>query len=117
MNGVPSSSAAPGPLSIRVRPEGVAVVTYDVAGEPVNTLKATFAADFERIFAEVERDPRMAREFDVLGVRVAIPVLDQHSLVGVAMLDERITGEPFVPNTEDPLRRIANNVLGMGSVE
>jgi phosphoribosylaminoimidazole-succinocarboxamide synthase len=30
---------------------------------------------------------------------------------------ERITGEPFVPNTEDPLRRIANNVLGMGSVE
>jgi nitrogen-specific signal transduction histidine kinase/DNA-binding NarL/FixJ family response regulator len=45
--------------------------------------------------AEVERDPRMAREFDVLGVRVAIPVLDQHSLVGVAMLDERITGEPM----------------------
>jgi signal transduction histidine kinase/DNA-binding NarL/FixJ family response regulator len=44
---------------------------------------------------EVERDPRMAREFDVLGVRVAIPVLDRESLVGVAMLDERITGEPM----------------------
>ena len=45
--------------------------------------------------AEVERDPRMAREFDLLGVRVAIPVLDRQSLVGVAMLDERITGEPM----------------------
>jgi signal transduction histidine kinase/DNA-binding NarL/FixJ family response regulator len=42
---------------------------------------------------EVERDPSMAREFDLLGVRVAIPILDRESLVGVAMLDERITGE------------------------
>jgi signal transduction histidine kinase/DNA-binding NarL/FixJ family response regulator len=45
--------------------------------------------------AEVERDPRMAREFDLLGVRVAIPVLDRQSLVGIALLDERITGEPM----------------------
>jgi signal transduction histidine kinase/DNA-binding NarL/FixJ family response regulator len=44
---------------------------------------------------EVERDPRMAREFDLLGVRVAIPVLDRESLVGVAMLDERLSGEPM----------------------
>lgn len=44
---------------------------------------------------EVGRDERMAREFDSLGVRVAIPVLDRESLVGVAMLDERITGEPM----------------------
>jgi 3-hydroxyacyl-CoA dehydrogenase/enoyl-CoA hydratase/3-hydroxybutyryl-CoA epimerase len=43
-------------LSLRIRPDGVAVVTYDVPGEPVNTLKASFAADFERIIAEVTRD-------------------------------------------------------------
>jgi phosphoribosylaminoimidazole-succinocarboxamide synthase len=30
---------------------------------------------------------------------------------------ERITGEKFVANAEEPLRRIANNVLGLGSVE
>ena len=30
---------------------------------------------------------------------------------------ERITGETFVANTEEPVRRIANNVLGLGSVE
>ena len=29
-------------LSMLVRTDGVAVVTYDVPGEPVNTLKATF---------------------------------------------------------------------------
>jgi signal transduction histidine kinase/DNA-binding NarL/FixJ family response regulator len=53
--------------------------------------------------AEVEGDPRMAREFDLLGVRVAIPVLDQESLIGVAMLDERVTGEPM---TNDELALI-----------
>jgi nitrogen fixation/metabolism regulation signal transduction histidine kinase len=53
--------------------------------------------------AEVEHDPRMAREFDLLSARVAIPVLDRESLVGVAMLDDRITGEPM---TNDELALI-----------
>jgi 3-hydroxyacyl-CoA dehydrogenase/enoyl-CoA hydratase/3-hydroxybutyryl-CoA epimerase len=44
-------------LSLRVRPDGVAVITYDVPGEPVNTLKASFTAEFDRIFAEIARDP------------------------------------------------------------
>jgi 3-hydroxyacyl-CoA dehydrogenase/enoyl-CoA hydratase/3-hydroxybutyryl-CoA epimerase len=46
-------------LSLRVRPDGVAIVTYDVPGEPVNTLKQSFAADFERVFAEVAGDPKV----------------------------------------------------------
>jgi 3-hydroxyacyl-CoA dehydrogenase / enoyl-CoA hydratase / 3-hydroxybutyryl-CoA epimerase len=45
-----------GALSIHVRPDGVAVITYDVPGEPVNTLKATFAAEFERVFTAIEQD-------------------------------------------------------------
>jgi signal transduction histidine kinase/DNA-binding NarL/FixJ family response regulator len=61
--------------------------------------------------AEVERDPRMAREFDLLGVRVAIPVLDRESLVGVAMLDERITGEPM---TNDELALIFHLLEKLG---
>jgi signal transduction histidine kinase/DNA-binding NarL/FixJ family response regulator len=44
---------------------------------------------------EVELDPRMEREFDLLGAKAAIPVLDRQSLIGVALLDERITGEPM----------------------
>ncbi len=39
--------AAASPLSLEVRPDGVAVVTYDVPGEAVNTLKPTFAGDLE----------------------------------------------------------------------
>jgi signal transduction histidine kinase/DNA-binding NarL/FixJ family response regulator len=42
---------------------------------------------------EVDRDPVMRREFDLLGAKVAIPVLDRESLVGVAVFDERVTGE------------------------
>ncbi len=48
---------------------------------------------------EVERDPLMQREFDLLGAHVAIPILDRESLVGVALFDERVTGEPM-GNTE-----------------
>ena len=44
-------------LSLRTRPDGVAVVTYDVPGEPVNTLKASFAAEFEEVFGKVASDP------------------------------------------------------------
>jgi 3-hydroxyacyl-CoA dehydrogenase / enoyl-CoA hydratase / 3-hydroxybutyryl-CoA epimerase len=61
MNGVashPSGAATTtGALSLTVRLDGVAVITYDVPGEPVNTLKASFSAEFDRIFAEVAGDP------------------------------------------------------------
>ncbi|MGO8701462.1 MAG: ATP-binding protein [Limisphaerales bacterium] len=44
---------------------------------------------------EAQRDPDIRREFELLGARVAIPVLDRESMVGVAMFDERLTGEPM----------------------
>ena len=43
------------------------MVTYDVPGEPVNTLKPTFAADLERIFDEVARDPAIKAAILVSG--------------------------------------------------
>jgi signal transduction histidine kinase len=42
---------------------------------------------------EAAQDPQMRSEFDLLGARVAIPVLDRESLVGVALFDGRVTGE------------------------
>lgn len=42
-----------------VREGGVALVTMDVPGEPVNTLKISFADEFERLFADLERDARV----------------------------------------------------------
>ncbi|WP_437734323.1 fatty acid oxidation complex subunit alpha FadJ [Sorangium sp. So ce1335] len=50
-------SAERGPISLEVRPDGVAVVTYDVPGESVNTLKPTFAGDLERVMDRIAADP------------------------------------------------------------
>ncbi|MGC3989070.1 MAG: ATP-binding protein [Chthoniobacteraceae bacterium] len=44
---------------------------------------------------EVQGNRDIAREFSLLGVNVAIPILDRQSLIGVAVFDERLTGEPF----------------------
>jgi 3-hydroxyacyl-CoA dehydrogenase/enoyl-CoA hydratase/3-hydroxybutyryl-CoA epimerase len=49
----PSSAKA---LSVRVREDGIAIVTYDVPGESVNTLKASFADEFEDLIAKIEID-------------------------------------------------------------
>ena len=35
------------------------------------------------------------KEFQLLGAQVAIPVLDRESLIGIAVFDERLTGEPY----------------------
>lgn len=43
-------------LRLEVGADGVAVITYDVIGEAVNTLKATFAAEFTAIFDRVASD-------------------------------------------------------------
>ncbi len=69
MNGTPPPAQSSGALSLHVRPDGVAVVTYDVPGEPVNTLKASFAADFDRVFAEVARDPAVKAAVLISGKR------------------------------------------------
>jgi 3-hydroxyacyl-CoA dehydrogenase/enoyl-CoA hydratase/3-hydroxybutyryl-CoA epimerase len=55
----PATAAKGGALSLRLRDDGVAVVTYDVPGEPVNTLKAGFNAEFESMLHEIETNPRV----------------------------------------------------------
>ncbi|MBL4849899.1 MAG: fatty acid oxidation complex subunit alpha FadJ [Planctomycetes bacterium] len=46
-------------FSYEVREGGVALVTMDVPGEPVNTLQMSFADEFEELFADMERDERV----------------------------------------------------------
>ena len=43
--------------------------------------------------ARVDRE--ILKEFELLGTQVAFPILDRESMVGVAVFDGRITGEPF----------------------
>jgi len=45
--------------------------------------------------AEAAGDPDIAREFELLGAQVAIPVFDRESLLGIAVFDGRLTGELF----------------------
>lgn len=40
-------------------------------------------------------DPEARREFDLLGAEVAVPILDREQVLGVAMFDVRVTGEPL----------------------
>lgn len=44
---------------------------------------------------ETRNDIGTAKEFEILGAQVAVPVLDRENLIGVAVFDGRITGEPL----------------------
>jgi signal transduction histidine kinase len=48
-----------------------------------------------RELREAQEDPDIKKEFDLLGVQVAVPVLDRETLVGIAAFDGRVTGEPL----------------------
>lgn len=44
---------------------------------------------------ELRDDRDIQKEFELLGAKVAIPILDRAELIGVAVFDERLTGESF----------------------
>lgn len=44
---------------------------------------------------EAQADPAIQKEFELLGVQVAVPLPDRETLVGVALFDGRVTGEPL----------------------
>jgi signal transduction histidine kinase len=52
-----------------------------------------------REYGEVQGNLEIQKEFELLGVQVAIPILDRETLVGVAAFDGRLTGDPL-SNTE-----------------
>ena len=45
---------------------------------------------------EARADAETQKEFELLGAQVAVPILDRETIVGVAVFDGRITGEPLV---------------------
>ena len=44
---------------------------------------------------EAQASREISKEFQLLGACVAIPILDRETLLGVAVFDERLTGEPY----------------------
>jgi 3-hydroxyacyl-CoA dehydrogenase / enoyl-CoA hydratase / 3-hydroxybutyryl-CoA epimerase len=53
---MPSAGSA---LCVELRADGVAVVRFDVTGEPVNTLQSSFAGEFSSLFAELAADSQV----------------------------------------------------------
>jgi len=45
---------------------------------------------------EARNDVETQKEFELLGTQVAVPILDRETVIGVAVFDGRITGEPLV---------------------
>jgi nitrogen-specific signal transduction histidine kinase/CheY-like chemotaxis protein len=45
---------------------------------------------------EARTDAEAQKEFELLGAQIAVPILDRETIVGVAVFDGRITGEPLV---------------------
>ena len=46
--------------------------------------------------AETRADAQTQKEFEMLGAQVAVPIADRNGLIGLAVFDGRITGEPLV---------------------
>jgi signal transduction histidine kinase/DNA-binding NarL/FixJ family response regulator len=45
---------------------------------------------------EARADTEAQKEFELLGAQLAVPVLDRDTMVGVAVFDGRVTGEPLM---------------------
>jgi signal transduction histidine kinase/DNA-binding response OmpR family regulator len=45
---------------------------------------------------EARADSEAQKEFELLGTQVAVPIVSRDALIGVALFDRRITGEPLV---------------------
>jgi signal transduction histidine kinase/CheY-like chemotaxis protein len=61
-------------------------------GAQVNRLGRILRRDSDEARADMEAQ----KEFDLLGVQVAVPIPDRENIVGLAVFDGRITGEPLV---------------------
>ncbi|HTL18714.1 MAG TPA: response regulator, partial [Patescibacteria group bacterium] len=55
-----------------------------------------FGRILRRHSEDVRQDVEAQKEFELLGGQVAVPILDRETVLGVAVFDGRITGEPLV---------------------
>jgi 3-hydroxyacyl-CoA dehydrogenase/enoyl-CoA hydratase/3-hydroxybutyryl-CoA epimerase len=96
-----------GPLSLERRPDGVAVITYDVPGESVNTLRADFADAFGRICAEIERDPAVVAAVLVSGKPDGFIAGADISMLETARTARREELEAMVRRGHEAMARLA----------
>lgn len=59
---------------------------------------------------EIHSNPAALKEFEMLGVQVAMPITSRDALVGVAVFDARVTGEPLVNSELELIFRLLEQV-------
>jgi signal transduction histidine kinase len=64
-------------------------------GRMMTHRRGVFSKYSPHLQADLQGDLRILQEFDVLGCDMALPIRDRDKVIGVAVLGERITGEPF----------------------
>ena len=66
---------------------------------------------------ECRMDGESQKEFEILGAQVAVPILDRDAIVGVAVFDGRVTGEPLVNAELELIFRLLEQVgLGLQNI-
>ena len=66
---------------------------------------------------ECRLDGESQKEFEILGSQVAVPILDRDTIVGVAVFDGRVTGEPLVNAELELIFRLLEQVgLGLRNI-
>jgi signal transduction histidine kinase/CheY-like chemotaxis protein len=66
---------------------------------------------------EVRADAETQKEFELLGAQIAVPIFERESIIGVALLDGRITGEPLVNVELEMIFRLLEQVgLALGNI-
>ena len=81
------------------------------------SLDAGLGAQVSRLGRIVRRDspeilgnPAALKEFEMLGAQVAMPITSRDTLVGVALFDGRVTGEPLVNSELELIFRLLEQV-------
>ena len=62
---------------------------------------------------EIRADLEAQKEFELLGAQVAVPILDRETVVGLAVFDGRVTGEPLLNHELELIFHLLEHV-GLG---
>ena len=66
---------------------------------------------------EVRMDTEAQKEFELLRAQVAVPILNRETIIGVAVFDGRVTGEPLTNAELELIFHLLGQVgLGMGNI-
>ena len=97
------SNGQSNPLALEITDEGVAVLTYDLPGESMNTLRAEFSSAFEKAFAEVEQNPDIRAAVLISGKKDFIVGADINMLSGLKSEDD---ARALLEKSHDMLQRL-----------